>query len=237
MMNDGMTAWSPDGCRGLEAISLSMAVSPHLFRSRLPRLCSLLYDILYLVSSVDLELPDAPRQVADVTVAALGGKLLQGSVQLEQVVLVQAAGAAGPENVLGKRLRVLGADELLVVRGADVDEGADGAGAVGGVEGLVVDGVAVDLADVEILFDLGDLVGDDAVRDTPDSFWGLAVEVGEFLPVGPLDERGHAAGGFRRAPVVLTGDMRSVGSGSINHVALLPLAVCSAHLACQKRRT
>ena len=90
------------------------------------------------------------------------------------------------EDMLGQFLRVLGADELVVVRGADVDEGLDGtvvrreerAVRLGrGVERRVVDRVPVDLADVEIIFDFGDALGDDAVGDAPDLFGSRIVVV------------------------------------------------------------
>lgn len=70
--------------------------------------------------------------------------------------------------MLGQRLRVLDTHELRVVGRADVDQGIDVRGSVGGVEGGVVDGVAVDLADVEGVSDLGDAGGDYSVGDAPD---------------------------------------------------------------------
>ena len=45
-----------------------------------------------------------------------------------------------------------------------------GRGAVG-VEGRVLDAVAVDFADVEVLFYFGDVAGGDAVGCAPDSGW------------------------------------------------------------------
>jgi hypothetical protein len=100
--------------------------------------------------------PQPVRQVRDVLVAALGPQRGQRRLQPKEVVRVRPAGPGAARYVLGQRLRVLGADELVVVRGTDVDEGADGRAARGGrrVEGRVVDRVAVDLADVEVLLDL-----------------------------------------------------------------------------------
>lgn len=72
-------------------------------------------------------------------------------------------------NVLGKLLGILRADELVILRSADVDEGVDRGRAVGGVKGGVVDRVTIDLADVKIFLDLGDLFGNDSVSDTPDA--------------------------------------------------------------------
>lgn len=44
-----------------------------------------------------------------------------------------------------------------------------------GVEGRVLDAVAVDLADVEIFFHFGDMARGDAVGCAPDSGWGCGV--------------------------------------------------------------
>lgn len=71
------------------------------------------------------------------------------------------------KDVLGQLLRVLGANKLFVVRCAYVDEGADGGGAVGRLKGRVMDRVAVDLAYVEVVLDLGYSFRLDAVGDTP----------------------------------------------------------------------
>lgn len=133
---------------------------------------------------------DALGEVANVVVAALGAQRLEGVVEVEEVLGVEAAGADRVADVGGEGLRVLRADELVVVRGADVDEGADGRGlglslAVGvdigfggsGVEGRVMDGVAVDFANVQVVLDLGHLFGEDAVGDAPDAVGSGAVVV------------------------------------------------------------
>lgn len=69
----------------------------------------------------------------------------------------------------------------------------------------MLDGVAVDLADVEVVLDLGDLVALDAVGDAPDAVRGGLVGVVEGVPVGALDEGDDAAGGVGGAAVVLAG--------------------------------
>lgn len=69
-----------------------------------------------------------------------------------------------------------------------------------------MDGVAVDLTDVEVLFDLGDVSGLDAVGDAPD--FGVRrcwVRVAEGCPVGVFDEGDYTAGGLRSSTVVLAG--------------------------------
>lgn len=136
-------------------------------------------------------------------ILTLIGQRTQRNIQLEQIVLVQPTRPHAPEDVLGELLRILRADKLVIVRRANVDERLDGLNAVGWVKGRVVDGVAVDLADVEILFHFGDLFRDDAVGDAPDTLRGRAVVVGEGGPVGALDEGDDAAGGLGGAAVVL----------------------------------
>jgi len=142
-------------------------------------------------------------QVRDMLIATLRAQFVQGPLQPPKVVLVQTTRALGPVDVLGQGLDVLRAGELVVVRGADVDEGADGRRAVGRVEGRVVDRVAVDLADVEVVLRLVDPVGRDAVGRAPDLVRGGVVVIPQRLPVGPLDEGDDAARGLGRAAVVL----------------------------------
>ncbi|KAL2019216.1 hypothetical protein VTK56DRAFT_9943 [Thermocarpiscus australiensis] len=155
--------------------------------------------------------PHPVRQVRDVLVPALPAELVQRLLQLPQVVPVQAAGPLAAVDVLCQLLRVLRPDELLVVGRADVDERLEGpvlredlrVDARRRVEGCVVDRVAVDLADVEVLFHFGDPLRGDAVGDAPHLVGCRVVVVGQLLPVGALDEGHDAPGGFGRAAVVL----------------------------------
>lgn len=72
------------------------------------------------------------------------------------------------------------------------------------MERRVVDAVPVDLPDVEVVPDLGDVVRLDAVRDAPyPAVARRGVRIRQGRPEGPLDERDDAAGRRRRAPVVL----------------------------------
>lgn len=66
-----------------------------------------------------------------------------------------------------------------------------------------MDRVPVDLADVEILLDLGDVLPPDAVRGAPDPLGRRGVVVRQLLPEGPLDQRDDAAGRVWRPAVVL----------------------------------
>jgi len=127
-----------------------------------------------------------------VLVTTLPAQLIQGSLQLPEVVLVEAAGALGAMDVLGQRLYVLRAGKLIVVRGADVHQGAEGGGPVSRVEGRVVDGVAVDLADIEVLLHFIDPGGLDAVGRSPHPLGRRLMVVYEALPVGFLDQRHDA---------------------------------------------
>lgn len=136
-------------------------------------------------------------------ITALRCELVECHVKIEQVVFVETAGPLAAVNVLGQILRVLGSHKLLILRRADVDEGLQRGRAVGRLEGRVVDGVAVDLADVQVLLDLGHLVRDDAVGDAPDLVGGLVVVVRQGLPVGSCDEGDDAAWGFGGASVIL----------------------------------
>jgi hypothetical protein len=53
--------------------------------------------------------------------------------------------------------------------------GEIGVGLVVGVEGRVLDAVAVDFTDVEVFFHFGDVAGRDAVGCAPDSGWGCGM--------------------------------------------------------------
>lgn len=124
-----------------------------------------------------LELPDTASEVVDVNIAAVWGQFIEGLVEVQEIVNVGAAGPLAAGNVLRKLLGILRADELVVLRSADVDEGVDRGRAVSGVKGGVVDRVAIDLADVKIFLDLGDLFRNDPVGDTPDTLRRRCVAV------------------------------------------------------------
>lgn len=156
-----------------------------------------------------LELPDAASEVVDVDITAIRSQFVEGFVEVQEVVNVGAAGPLAAGNVLGELLGILRADELVVLRSADVDEGVDRGRAVGGVKGGVVDGVAVDLADIKIFLDLGDLFGDNSVGDTPDALWRRCVTVLllQLLPVRPLNKSDNTTRSLGGASVILTGGL------------------------------
>lgn len=145
-------------------------------------------------------------------IAATGSQALKGDIQIEEIVLVEAAGSLAVEDVLGELLGILRAHELLVVGSTDVDEGANGFGAVGGLEGRVVDGVTVDLADIEVLLNFGHLIRDNAVGHAPDPLRRI-VMVCQLLPVGSLDEGHDTTRRLRSAAMVLTGSKGRAISG------------------------
>lgn len=165
---------------------------------------------------------DPLGQVVDVVIAAIGCEVLQRHVEAEEVVGVGTAGPGTGGDVLSQGLRVLRSDKLLVVWCANVDEGVDGRrlglgsgwvrvrGAGGSrVEWSIVDGVAVYLADVEVLLDLCHAFRLDAVGHTPDAVGRRVVVVGEGGPVGALNEGDDAAGGFGGAAVVFAARARA----------------------------
>lgn len=109
--------------------------------------------------------------------------------------------------MLRQRLRILGSEELRVVWKTDIDETLDrvallranmdtlvGRGHVfgflggGGVlEGCVLDGVAVDFADVHVFFDGGDFGAWNAVGCAPD-FGGCGCVLEAVRIVGEVEE-------------------------------------------------
>lgn len=190
-----------------------------------------------------LEEPDAAGEVTDMKVAAAGAEVSEGGLEIEEVVLVEAAGSAAGEDVSGKLVGVLGADELVVVRGADVDEGRDGRRAVGRVKGRVVDGIAVDLADIKVVLDLSDTIGRDAVGDAPDLIRGVVVVVREGVPVGSLDEGDDTTGCLGGTSMILAGLQKGMSNGVGNGVGNgVDNGVGEAEgswpsQTCQKRRT
>ena len=138
-------------------------------------------------------------------ILALRAQLGQGCVEAEEVILVQPTGPTTTQDVLGKLLRVLGADKLLVIGCADVNECPDGRGAIGRVEWRVVDGVAVDLADIEIFLDFFDMVGVNPISYAPYFVRGRVMVIRELFPVGAFNESDNSPGGFWRSPMILAG--------------------------------
>jgi hypothetical protein len=152
-----------------------------------------------------LKSPHAACEIANVDIFALWAQLSQGRLQAKEIILVQPTGSTTTQDVLGELLRILGADKLLVIGRADVDECLNRRGAIGGVERRVVDGVAVDLADIEILLDLRDMVGVNPISYAPYLVRGRVMVIRELFPVGAFNERDHPPGGFWRSPMILAG--------------------------------
>lgn len=113
----------------------------------------------------------------DVMIATIGSKLAEGGIETQQVVFVQATGPLTAEDVLGELLGLLGADKLLIIWSADVDQSANRGGAIGRMEWSVVNGVAVDLANIEILLDFGYFLRNDTVCNPPNSLWSRVVTI------------------------------------------------------------
>lgn len=70
------------------------------------------------------------------------------------------------------------------------------------LEGLTYDGIAVDLADVQILLDLLDMLRLDPIGHAPDLV-GSRVWIGQCFPEGPLDQGHDTARCFGSTAVVL----------------------------------
>lgn len=111
-------------------------------------------------------------------VAALRAQSVESFFKAKKVVDVQPTRATALADVGGEGLRVLWANKLVIVWGANVHKCADWLGAISWVERGVMDRVAVDLANVKVVLDLGNLVCLDAVGDTPDAFGCRVVVVG-----------------------------------------------------------
>lgn len=139
--------------------------------------------------SPPLNLPTPPRKITNMLVLTLLTQPLKRLMQLKQIIPILPTRAPTHHDFLGQRLRILRAEELRVIWQADVDKTPDLArdsgtgvwswsdGLVSGAhvlvfgwrEGRVLDAVAVDLADVEVLFDFCDVRGGDAVGGSPDT--------------------------------------------------------------------
>lgn len=133
---------------------------------------------LRLILAITLEFSDTAGKIMNVVIATIRGKLPESSIKTQKVVLVQAAGPLTEKDVLRELLGILGTDELLVVRSADINQSTDRRGAIGRIERGVVYSVAVDLADIEVFLDLSNFVRDDTVGNAPDSLWSRVMMVG-----------------------------------------------------------
>lgn len=138
-------------------------------------------------------------------ILALRAQFSQGCVEAEEVVLVQPAGATATQDVLGKFLRVLRPDKLFVIRRTDVDQRLDGRGAISGMKWRIMDGVAVDLSDVEILLDFCHMVGVDSVSYSPYFVGSRVMVVCELFPVGPFNESDNSPRSFWCSSMVFAG--------------------------------
>lgn len=132
---------------------------------------------LRLIMAITLEFSDTAGKIMNMVIATIRGKLTESRIKTQKVVLVQAARPLTAEDVLRELLGILRTDELLIVRSADINQSTDGRGAIGRMERGVVYSVAVDLANIEVFFDLGNFVRDDTVGNAPDSLWSRVVMV------------------------------------------------------------
>ena len=164
---------------------------------------SMISHIILLLQSSCFNLSTSPRQIKNVLIGALLAQPPQRLLKLIQIIPVLSTRPTALHDLLRQRLRVLWAQELRIVRQTNVHETLDrvrearqcgvcsgrdrlegrahvlrvvrGGGLGVGLEGCVLDAVAVDLPDVEIFFYFRDVVGGDAVGCAPDSGWGGGV--------------------------------------------------------------
>lgn len=151
-------------------------------------------------------------KIVNVNVAAFHCQVVECHIEVEQVFLVQATWTFAAEDVLCKLLGVLGANKLLVVRGADVDESFNRRRAISGLKRGIVYRVAIDLSDVQVLLHFGDLFGHDPVGHTPYLVGGLIMMVHQLFPVRPLNQGDDPARSFRGASMILTFRQGQYGS-------------------------
>ena len=81
---------------------------------------------LVLVCAVLLEFSNTTGKIMDMVVTAIRRKFAESRVETQKVVLVQTTGTLTAEDMLSELLRVLRTNELLVIRGSDVDQSANG---------------------------------------------------------------------------------------------------------------
>jgi len=132
-----------------------------------------------------LDLTTALCKITDMFIPTVLAEPFQCRIQLVEVVLVLSTGSSTPDDMLGQCLRILRTQELRIVGKTNVHQTLDLLGQVafgircrvhglvrGGhvlIERGVLDAVAVDLSNVEVLLNFGDVSRWNAVCGTPDS--------------------------------------------------------------------
>lgn len=114
------------------------------------------------------QLPNPITQITNMPISTLRTQLIQRLFQSQQIFHISSTRSNTIKNMLRQLLRILWTDKLWVIRRADVDCASDVCGAVGGAEVCVVDAVAVDFTDVEVLLDFLGFFRFDAVGCAPD---------------------------------------------------------------------
>src|SRR6478752_6965323 len=76
---------------------------------------------LVLVCAVLLEFSNTTGKIMDMVVTAIRRKLAESRVETQKVVFVQTTGTLTAKDVLSELPRVLRTNELLVIRGSDVE--------------------------------------------------------------------------------------------------------------------
>ena len=105
--------------------------------------------------------------------------------------------------MLGEFLRMLRADELIILGRTNIYQGLDCRGSITWIERCVVNRVSVDFPDVEVLSNFGNSGSFYSICCAPD-FVGRVVMISQRLPERPLDESYNSSRGFRCSAMVLT---------------------------------
>lgn len=142
--------------------------------------------------------------------------------------------------MLGEFLRMLRADELIVLGRANIYQGLDYRGSIAWMKRCVVNRVSVDFPDVEVLSNFRNFSSFYSICCAPD-FVGRVVMICQRLPERPLDESYNSSWGFRCSAMVLTslpepsniaGDIARNASiierrGLPNQTAVVPFSRCT----------
>lgn len=108
-------------------------------------------------------------QICDVRIMTLSTQIVQRLFKVEQIFPILTTWAYTVVDLGCNIMRQQRAQELRIIWHADVDQTVDiRSSRICGMELCVLDAVAVDFTDVEILSNLLDMVRLDVIRDTPD---------------------------------------------------------------------
>ena len=124
----------------------------------------------------------ACSKVVHVLVLALRTELPQRTIQVIQIILVLPTRSSMRHDVLSKRLSRLRSEKLRIVGKADVDQTFDrlwqrlvASESLGCVKGHILHRVSIDLSDIQVLSNFGDVLGRYPVGGSPCQQWCVRV--------------------------------------------------------------